>query len=79
MLQFYYDFLDKYLHRSDYKYCEMDINSAYIAISGECVEDLVKPEMMYEFELDKSSWFPETDTVGHAKYDKRTPGLFKIE
>ena len=41
MLQFYYDFLDKYLHRSDFKYCEMDTDSAYIAISGECLEDLV--------------------------------------
>ena len=79
MLQFYYDFLDKYLHRSDYEYCEMDTDSAYIAISGECLEDLVKPEMMHEFELDKSNWFPRTDTAEHAKYDKRTPGLFKVE
>ena len=79
MLQFHYDFLDKYLHRSDYEYCEMDTDSAYIAISGECLEDLVKPEMLYEFELDKSNWFPRTDTIEHAKYDKRTPGLFKVE
>ena len=79
MLQFYYDFLDKYLHRSDYEYCEMDTNSAYIAISGECLEDLVKPEMIHEFENDKCNWFPRTDTVEHAKYDKRTPGLFKVE
>ena len=79
MLQFYYDFLDKYSHRSDFEYCEMDTDSAYIAISGECLEDLVKPEMMHEFELDKSNWFPRTDTAEHAKYDKRTPGLFKVE
>ena len=79
MLQFYYDFLDKYLHRSDYEYCKMDTDSAYIAISGESVEDLVKPEMMHEFEIDKSNWFPRTDTVEHAKYDTRTPGLFKVE
>ena len=46
------------------------------SFSGERVEDLVKPEMIYEFELDKSNWFPRTDT---AKYDKRTPGLFKVE
>ena len=52
---------------------------AYIAISGECLEDLVKPEMVHEFEIDKSNWFPRTDTVEHAKYDKRTPGLFKVE
>ena len=79
MLQFYYDFLNKYVYRSDFEYCEMDTDSAYIAISGESLEDLVKPEMMHEFENDKCNWFPRTDTVEHAKYDKRTPGLFKVE
>ena len=57
----------------------MDTDSAYIAISSEYLEDLVKPEMMHEFELDKSNWFLWTDTAEHAKYDKRTPGLFKVE
>ena len=70
MLQFYYDFLDKYVDRSDFEYCEMDSDSAYIAISGESLEDLVKPEMMHEFENDKCNWFPRTDTVEHAKYDQ---------
>ena len=35
MLQFYRDFSDKYLHTSDYEYCEMDRDckhSSYIAI-----------------------------------------------
>ena len=49
LLQFYCDFLDKYLDRSNYEYCKMDTDSAYIAISGECLEDLVKPEMVHEF------------------------------
>ena len=53
MLQFYYDFLDKYIDRIDFEYCEMDTDSSYIAISGECVEDLVKPEMVHEFKNDK--------------------------
>ncbi len=79
MLQFYYDFLDKYLDRSDFEYCEMDTDSAYIAISGERVEYLIKPETMREFKDDKCNWFPRTDTIEHAKYDKRTPGLFKVE
>ena len=38
MLQFYYDFLDKYLDRSGFQMCEMDTDSAYIAIAGESVE-----------------------------------------
>ena len=38
MLQFYYDFLDKYLDRTDFQMCEMDTDSAYIAISGDSVK-----------------------------------------
>ncbi len=28
MLEFYYDFLDKYIDRSDFVYCQMDTDSA---------------------------------------------------
>ena len=54
MLQFYFDFMAKYLDRSDFQYCEMDTNSAYIAIAGQSVERLVKPELRGEFEADKA-------------------------
>ena len=57
----------------------MGTDSAYIAIVGQSVEELVKPEMMHEFEIDKSNWFPRTDTLRQARYDKITPGLFKVE
>ena len=79
MLQFYYDFLDKYLNRADFQTCEMDPDSAYIAIAGESVEFLVKPELRVEFDQDKCNWFPRTDTPEHKAYEKRTPGLFKVE
>ena len=79
MLQFYYDFLDKYLDRSDFQMCEMDTDSAYIAIAGLSVQSLVKPELWEEFQQDKCNWFPRTDTPEHKAYDKRTPGLFKVE
>jgi len=55
MLQFYYDFLDKYLDRVDFQVCEMDTELAYIPISGESVESLVKPEIKVEFETDMVS------------------------
>ena len=79
MLQFYFDFMDKYLDRSDFQYCEMDTDSAYIAIAGQSVGSLVKPELRGEFEADKANWFPRTDTPEHKAYDKRTSGLFKEE
>ncbi|CAB3996383.1 Zinc finger and SCAN domain-containing 22 [Paramuricea clavata] len=71
--------LDTYLDRSDYEYCEMDTDSAYIAISGESVEELVKPGLREAFENDKCNWSPRSDTTEHAKYDRRKPGLFKVE
>ena len=79
MLQFYYDFLDKLLDRSDLQMCEIDTDSMYIAISWDTVDSLVKPELREEFEQDKCNWFPRTDTREHKAYDKRTPGLFKVE
>ena len=79
MLQFYFDFMDKYPDRSDFQYCEMDTDSAYIAIAGQSVESLVKSELREEFEADKANWFPRTDTPEHRAYEKRTPGLFKEE
>ena len=79
MLQFYYDFLDKYLDRSDFQMCEMDTDSSYIAIAGASVETLVKLELRVEFDQDKCNWFPRSDTPENKAYDKRTPGLFKLE
>ena len=68
LLQFYYDYLDKYLDCSDFQMCEMDTDSAYTAISGESVESLVKPELRAEFDQDKCDWFPRTDTPEHKAY-----------
>ena len=79
MLEFYYDFMDKYIDRSDFVYCQMDTDSAYIAFSGENFEELIKPELKDDYLQNKSKWFPRDDTKENAKFDKRTPGLFKEE
>ena len=50
MLEFYYDFLDKYIDRSDFEYVYMDTDSAYFAISGEELRNMVKPELLQEYE-----------------------------
>ena len=75
MLEFYYDCVDKYLSREDFIYCEMDTDSAYMAISGDSFEELIKPELREEFETDKHNWF----VTPLAPQGKRTPGLFKVE
>ena len=94
MLEFYFDFMDVYVDRSDFEYCEMDTDSAYMAISGSSLEEVIKPEMREQYERGLNGfciddidieanaihhWFPRTCCSKHAKYDKRTPGLFKLE
>jgi hypothetical protein len=79
MLQFYFDFLMKFVEPSDFQYVEMDTDSAYVALSGKTLQELVKPELRAQYEEEKHHWFPREDTAEHAAYDKRTPGLFKIE
>ena len=74
MLEFY-DFVDKYLSREDFIYCEMDTDSAYMAISGDSFESLIKPELREEFEKDKHNRF----VTPFVPQGKGTPGLFKVE
>ncbi|XP_072170299.1 uncharacterized protein [Diadema setosum] len=79
MLDFYYSFLVKYLDLCDFQMCQMDTDSAYVALAGNSIEALVKQDMREEFERDKCNWLPRDDTQEHARYDKQTPGLFKVE
>ena len=41
MLQFYYDFLDYYIERPLFQYCEIDTDSAYLALARSCLDDCV--------------------------------------
>ncbi|KAI8484923.1 hypothetical protein Bbelb_373300 [Branchiostoma belcheri] len=58
MLEFYYDFMIKFVDPSDFQYCEMDTDSAYIAFSAYRLEDVIKPSMRDEYEKEKISGFP---------------------
>ena len=91
MLQFYYDCIDKYVDRSDYQILQMDTDSNYFAFSENTLEEIIKPEMREEFKNDYNNWFPSeskephptfkinNDDVSMKAYDKRKPGLFKVE
>jgi len=68
MLEFYYDFLDKYIDRRDFELIQMDRDSNYIAISGEGFEDIVRLELRQEFEAEKNQW------LAWDKWSGRTPG-----
>ena len=72
MLEFYYDFLDKYIDRKDFELIQMDTDSSYMAISGEKLDYVVGPELREEFEADKKNW------LAWDKWSGRTPWLFKL-
>ena len=46
-------FLDYYLPREDFEVLEKDMDSNYLGITGENVEDLIKPELREQFEQNK--------------------------
>ena len=73
MLEFYYDFLDSYFSRQDFELCYMDTNSFYLAMSGESLDEIVRPEMKQTYEADKKNW------LAIDKFSKRSPDLFKPE
>ena len=49
MLEFYYDFFDIYLCRTDFEYLEMDTDSAYLALSKSNLIDIVKPDLKEKY------------------------------
>ena len=94
MLEFYYDFLLTYFERKVWQFCETDTDSVYLAFASRDWMSLMKPELAAEYrkqmeachetnnvyEADaKYNWFPRDCCQEHRDYDKRTPGLFKVE
>ena len=73
MLESCYDFLDIYVDRRDFELIQMDTDSNYMAISGDKLEDIIRPDMRAEFEATKKQW------LAWDKWSGRTPGLFKLE
>ena len=74
MLEFYYDFLNKYIDRRDFELIQMDTDSMYMALSSKNLDDIVKPKLLKEY-FD----YGKADFLITSKYHDRTPGLFKDE
>ncbi len=45
MLQFDYNFIDKYIDRSYFQMCQMYTDSNYVAFSEDDIDKIIKPEM----------------------------------
>jgi hypothetical protein len=91
MLEFYYDCLLKYIPRNNFALTEIDTDSMYFGLSKASLIDCVKPELKQEFLnklhschstdffADNNTYFPRICCKQHIDFDKRTPGLFKLE
>ncbi len=72
MLDFYYNFIDKYIDSStiisliniliDFELLELDTDSNYFAFSEDSIEKPIKPEMKEEYEKDKNNFLPSEST-----------------
>ena len=93
----------RYVERPLYQYCEMDTDSAYIALAGDSIDDLVAKQHREHYFRHRSEWLPaeccdkheddyvqtrlaglpwtatEACCLARKAFDKRTPGLFKVE
>jgi hypothetical protein len=94
LLEFYYDCLDVYSHRENFELIEVDTDSYYLGMSGGDLQAIVRPDMMQQYlshimanctdddeQLAKKDlgWFPRQCCAKHAKFDSRTPLLWKLE
>ena len=73
VLEFYYDFVDKFCARRDFEVIQMDTDSLYMALTVEGFDEIIKPELKELYKDEKPKWLV-TD-----EYSKRVPGLFKPE
>ena len=49
MLEFYFDFLNYFVDRTEYQCCEMDTDSLYLALATPTLEEAIKPSKRKEF------------------------------
>ena len=50
VLEFYHNFLDRFVDRGDFELIQMDTDSLYFALSDNKLEDVVRPELKAEFD-----------------------------
>ena len=72
ILEFYHNFLDKYIDRRDFELIQMDTDSLYFGLSANKIDDVINPNLKSEYEANKNNW------LAWDKFSNRTPGLFKL-
>ena len=65
MLEYYYDFLDKYVDWRDFEYVYMDTNSVHFTTRGECLRDFMKPELLKVYDKKRKVGLQHTKATEH--------------
>ena len=65
MLQWQYDFMQKFIPPQLYQISEMDTDSSYFAIARDTMEECVVPELRREFYNEYDQWFPALACTKH--------------
>ncbi len=68
MLQFYYDFIDKYINREDFALLEMVTDSYCFAFSEDKIDKLNKPHMREEYEKEKQNFLPRESEESYTTF-----------
>ena len=61
----------RFVDRKDFQYMEMDTDSAYMALSGRSIDEVVKPEMKESYYDTYGDWFPRPFCSEHRAAFKR--------
>ena len=56
VLEFDYDFLDKFLDQKGFELLQMDTDSLYFGLSAKKLEDVIRPKLQEGFEACKQNW-----------------------
>ena len=56
VLEFDYDFLDKFVDQKDFELLQMDTDSLYFRLSAKKLEDVIRPKLQEGFEACKQNW-----------------------
>ena len=65
MLQWQYDFMQKYLPSSTYELAEMDTDSSYFGLSKGSLEECVPQHLKRDFYTNYDEWFPSPACAEH--------------
>ena len=72
MLEFYYDFLDKFCDRRDFELIQMDTDSFYMALSANDFDEIIKPEMKELYKEEKRiGWLLQKEFQGYLKQNSK--------